>query len=128
MRKITPLVVMIFVLGMGIPNFVLSTGEKDIQAIKKAVKKNPNFRKGEEAKWLKVLITEDETDKVKVKITLPLKLVELFLHAAEDKELRINHDECDIDLKELFAELKKAGPMALIEVYEDGETIKIWLE
>ena len=128
MRKITPLVIVIFVLGMGASNFALYTGEKDIQAIKKAVKKNPNFRKGDEAMWLKVLITEDDTDKVKVKITLPLKLVELFIKATEGKDLQIDHEGCDIDLGELFAELKRAGPMALIEVYEDGETIKIWLE
>lgn len=128
MRKITPLVIVIFVLGMGISNFVLSTGEKDIQAIKKAVKRNPNFRKGEEAKWLKVLITEDDSDKVKVKITLPLKVVEFLLRNVEGKEILIDHGECDIDLIELFTELKRAGPTALIEINEDGDTIKIWLE
>ena len=128
MKKITLIVLMIFVLGIGVSNLASTTGEKDIQAIKKAVKENPNYKKGEEAKWLKVLITEDETNKTKVKVTLPLVLVEMFIKAAEDKDLRINREECDIDLKELFVELKKHGPMALIEVHEDGETIKIWLE
>lgn len=128
MRKITPLVIIIFVLSMGVANFALSTGEKDIQAIKKAVKKNPHYSKGEEAKWLKVLVTEDDSDKVKVKLTLPLKLIELLLRNVEGKEIRIDQGECDIDLVELFTELKRAGPTALIEVKEDGETIKIWLE
>jgi hypothetical protein len=36
----------------------------------------------------------------------------------------------DLDLKELFQSLKKAGPMSIIEIYdeEDGHEVKIWLE
>jgi hypothetical protein len=50
------------------------------------------------------------------------------MKCADNKNLRIDRDDYDIDLKELFAELKKVGPMALIEVYEDDEIVKIWLE
>jgi hypothetical protein len=128
MKKVPLIVFMVFTLGVGLPSLALGNSEKDIQAIKKAVKENSNYKRGEEAKWLKVLITDDETNKVRVKVTLPLALVELCFKAVEDKELQIKSDDCDIDLKELFIELKKHGPMALIEVNEDGETIKIWLE
>jgi Leu/Phe-tRNA-protein transferase len=100
----------------------------DFQAVKKAVKDNPQYDPGKEAKWLKVLVTDTRTNKDKVKITLPISLVELFMKCADDRNLRIDRDEYDIDLKELFAELKKVGPMALIEVYEDDELVKIWLE
>ncbi|MGB3860658.1 MAG: hypothetical protein WA915_01135, partial [Candidatus Aminicenantaceae bacterium] len=78
--------------------------------------------------WFKVLVTDAQTKKDKVKITLPISLVEIFMKCADNKNLKIDREEYDIDLKELFAELKKVGPMALIEVYENDEIVKIWLE
>jgi hypothetical protein len=128
MKKIT-----IFVLAMILAGFVTTEAafagrDDDFQAIKKAVKENPQYDPVKEAKWLKVLVTDTQTQKDKVKITLPIALVELFMKCADDKNLKIDRDQYDIDLKELFAELKKLGPMALIEVYEDDELVKIWLE
>ena len=128
MKKIT-----IFVLAMILAGFVTTEAAfaeryDDFQAIKKAVKENPQYDPVKEAKWLKVLVTDTQTQKDKVKITLPIALVELFMKCADDKNLKIDRDQYDIDLKELFAELKKLGPMALIEVYEDDELVKIWLE
>jgi hypothetical protein len=35
----------------------------------------------------------------------------------------LHHDECDIDIKELFKELKKLGPTVLIEIYKEDETV-----
>jgi hypothetical protein len=128
MKKIASLVMVVFVLGVFLPNLILADSKDDIQTIKKAVKKNPDYKAGEEVKWLKVLVTDDETKKDKVKITLPICLVETLLECIDEEDLKIDRDECDIDLKELFKELKKLGPTVLIEVYEDGETIKVWLE
>ncbi len=42
--------------------------------------------------------------------------------------MKVDDGECDIDLKALFAELKKVGPMALIEIEDEGALIKVWLE
>jgi hypothetical protein len=128
MKKVASLVLIVFVLGVFLPNLLLADSKDDIQTIKKAVKKNPEYKAGEEVKWLKVLVTDDETKKDRVKITLPICLVETLLECIDEEELKIDRDECDIDLKELFKELKKLGPTVLIEVYEDGETIKVWLE
>lgn len=128
MKKIASIVLLLFVVSLIPLNFAQAGAREDFQKIKKAVKDNPNYSSGNEAKWLKVLITDNETKKDKVKVTLPLALVEVFMRAADDKHLCMNRDDYDIDIKELFAELKKLGPMALIEVYEDGETIKVWLE
>jgi len=63
-----------------------------------------------------------------VKITLPISLIEAFIKCADDKHLRIGKDGCDVDLQKLFSKLKKAGPMAIIEIYEDDVTVKAWLE
>jgi len=122
------MILVLFTLSFVSVDFLLAGSDEDIQAIKKAVKKNPGFDEGKEVKWFKVLITDNKTNKEKVKVTLPMSLVEVFIRCSQQKNLRIDRDDYDINLKELFVELKKLGPMALIEVYEEDETVKIWLE
>jgi len=128
MRKKTVLILVVFVLNIMAIGILHAERVDDIQAIKKAVKDNPQYQPGTEAKWFKVLVTDTRTKKDKVKITLPVSLIELVMKCTHDDHLRVNRDEYDIDLKELFVELKKLGPTALIEVYEDEEIVKIWLE
>jgi len=127
-RKATTLAlaIMMFAFFMA-PVFGYET-KNDFQAIKKAVKENPNYEPGREVKWFKVLVTDNKTNKTKVQVTLPISLVEFLVRCAEDKHIRMHRHECDINLEELLAELKKAGPMALIEVYEEDETVKVWIE
>jgi hypothetical protein len=128
MKKVASLVLILFVLGVILPGLLLADSKDDIQTIKKAVKKNPKYKAGEEVKWFKVLVTDNETKKEKVKITLPICLIEILLECVDEEDLKIDEDECDIDLKKLFAELKRLGPAVIIEVTEDDETIKIWFE
>jgi hypothetical protein len=117
------------VMLMGLAGSLATAGmQNDFQAIKKAVKENPVYESGKEVKWFKVLVTDSKTNKDKVRITLPISLVEVFVRCADNKHVRLNRHDCDIDVGELFAELKKLGPMALIEVYEEHETVKVWLE
>ncbi len=128
MKKVAILVLITIVISLLFVGILLAESKDDIQTIKKAVKKNPAYKAGNEVKWFKVLVTDNRTKKDKVRITLPVSLIEFFIKCTDDKHLRINRDECDIDLKELFAELKKLGPMVLIEVHEDEETVKVWFE
>ncbi len=114
-----------FLLG---PYFLLADSRDDLQAIKKAVKENPAYEAGKEVKWFKILVTDNKTGKDKVKVTMPIAIVEIFLRCADNKHMRMRESGCDIDLAAVFKELKAMGPMALIEVYEDDETVKIWLE
>jgi len=100
----------------------------DFQAIQKAVKQNPAYEPGKEAQWFKVLITDTKTGKDKVRVTLPLSLIELLINCSDDKPMKLNEGKCSVDLKALFAELKKVGPMALIEIMDEGALIKVWLE
>jgi hypothetical protein len=100
----------------------------DFQAIQKAVKQNPAYEEGKEVKWFKVLITDTKTGKDKVRVTLPLVLVEVLANCTDGKHMKIDDGGCDIDFKTLFAELKKLGPMALIEIMDEGALIKVWLE
>ncbi len=121
------LVVMTVVFLLG-PYFLRADSRDDLQAIKKAVKENPAYEAGKEVKWFKILVTDNKTGKDKVKVTMPIAIVEIFLRCADDEHLRMKESGCDIDLAAVFKELKAMGPMALIEVYEDDETVKIWLE
>lgn len=128
MKNATVSTFLALVLLFGLANGLSAESKDDIQAIKKAVKKNPNYEAGTDVKWFKVLVTDTQTKKDKVQITMPISLVEIFARVSENKHMRINREEYNIDLKELFSELKKLGPMALIEIFEEDETVKIWLE
>ena len=128
MKKATFLALAAFALALALGGIALAESHDDIQAIKKAVKENPNYEPGKEVKWFKVLVTDNKAGKDKVRITLPISLVEAFVKCADNKHLRIDHGDCDIDFDELLTELKKVGPMAIVEIYEDDETVKVWLE
>jgi len=128
MKKTAALMTAVFGLALALGPFALADSQQDLQAIKKAVKDNPSYEPGTDVKWFKVLVTDMKTNKDKVRITLPLALVEAFVKCADDKHFRIHDGDCDIDFGALLVELKKVGPRALIEVYEDDETVKVWLE
>ncbi len=100
----------------------------DLQTVKKAVKQNPAYEPGKEVKWFKILVTDNKSGKDRVKITLPISVVELFLRCADDKHLRMHKSECDIDIEAMFKDLKAMGPQSFIEVYEDDQTVKVWFE
>jgi hypothetical protein len=128
MKKIAVLAPIVVALAFLLSPFLLADSKADLQAIKKAVKENPNYEAGKEVKWFKILVTDSKTNKEKVKVTLPLSVVEIFLNCVDSKNMKIHEGDCEIDLRAVFKELKALGPMALIEVNEDEETVKIWLE
>jgi hypothetical protein len=128
MKKAVLIVVFAFCVAFLLGTIGLAKTNDDLQTIKKAVKENPSYEPGKEVKWFKVLVTDTKTNKDRVKITLPLALVEAFVKCADNKHLRLHDQETDINFEELLTELKKVGPMALIELYEDDEMVKVWLE
>jgi hypothetical protein len=128
MKKMAVLALIILALAFLLTPFLQADGNDDLQAIKKAVKENPNYEAGKEVKWFKILVTDNKTNKDKVKVTLPISVVEIFLNCADGKSMKIHKGDCKIDLRAVFKELKALGPMALIEVNEDSETVKIWFE
>jgi hypothetical protein len=97
---------------------------RDYKVIKKAVKKGDNPG---EVTWFKIQVTDNKTKKVKVNITLPFSLVDLLSECIEE-DIDLGKDKGKINFKKLVQDLKKHGPMTLIEVYEDDETVKIWFE
>ncbi len=130
MKKAALIILILFVLAVVLPSLLLADGNDDLQKIKKAVKKNPDYKPGQEVQWFKVLITDNDTGKAKVKVTLPISVVEMVLACTHDNHVKFHDHDCDIDFKELFAELKKLGPMVFIEINDDDEnvSIKVWFE
>lgn len=126
MKKISLTVMLVFILSVMSAGWSMAGTNDTLQTIKKAVSKNPAFEKGREVKWFKVLIQEDGRDKVK--ITLPIALIEVFVKHSHSPHLNVDMGDSDINLRELFHDLKNLGPMAMIEIMDEGELIKVWLE
>lgn len=121
MKKSRWLVVMIvlvaFVAAMTAP--VQASSEKDYKVIKKARKSNG------ELNYFKILVTDNKTKKIKVKLTLPISILDFV---ADHTNGDMKFDDCSIDIQKFLKQLKKDGETSLIEVYEDDETVKIWVE
>jgi hypothetical protein len=54
--------------------------------------------------------------------------VDLVLRCAGNTRINTGHGERGVDLAALFDDLKKAGPMSLIELADHSEIVRVWLE
>lgn len=116
------LVIFLMVTFMAATLPVLGSAE-DYKVIKRAVK---NKKTTDEVTWFRLEVTDKAAKKTKVKIRIPLSLVEMFADC--EKEAIDLKDKCKISLKTILKELKKNGPMILIEAECDKELVKIWFE
>ncbi|MGQ9800691.1 MAG: hypothetical protein ACUVRL_03375 [Candidatus Saccharicenans sp.] len=127
MKKII-MITTLLLASLFLTTVLFGAGDRDdYQVIKKAVQDSPRVEPVKEVKWFKVLVTDNRTGKEKVKITMPIALVEIFARCADNKEVKMSNG-CSLNLEQLLAELKKAGPLAIIEVQEEDEMVKVWLE
>ena len=107
---------------------LFATAADDYKVIKNAVKTPEPPRAGHKGvQWFKILVVGRDGNHEKVKITLPISLMELMINSCPEKKFNIDHG-CQIDIQRVWNDLKAAGPMALVEVEDRGETVKIWLE
>ena len=127
MKKTTVLLLTVLASAFLLNNLAVAQDREDFRDIKNALSSAAVSGVEKEVKWFKILITDNRTSKEKVKVTLPISVVEVFLRYADDKHVRF-HDDAEIDLAQVFKELKAMGPMAIIEVNEDDVTIKVWFE
>ncbi len=101
----------------------------DFRVIQNAVRHSPAAAKGHEPRWLKVVVQDRHAGRAGLKITLPVALVEVVLGSADSRRFKVDEDRCEIDLQAVWRALKKAGPLALVEIRDDdGALFKIWLE
>lgn len=128
MKKVIVITVILLGLLLMTSSLFPAVDKDDYQVIKKAVQETSKVEPAKEVKWFKVLVTDTKTGKERVRITMPIALVEIFARCADNKEVKLGRDVCSLNLPELLAELKKVGPLAIIEVNEEDETVKVWLE
>ncbi len=105
-----------------------AAGPDDFQAIQKAVKANPNAVPGKEPHAFRVEVSDVKTGKVDVQITLPIAVIDIISRCVEGESLHIREHGCNIDLKELFRELKALGPTMFLEVTDHDQHVRLWLE
>ena len=125
MKKTALLIIIVFVAGLACAH-AGAYHKSDLQIIKKAVKKNPSYKPGQEVRYFKVLIRDTRRHKVRLKVTLPIVLVEVLAECGDDLDIDCDYD--NVNFKKLFRELKRIGPMSIIEIHGDDALIKIWLE
>ncbi|EOD00042.1 SHOCT-like domain-containing protein [Caldisalinibacter kiritimatiensis] len=81
------------------------------------------------AKWIKVRVYDPE-DNTKVKVNLPIALVDVGLKFATkfSPELKDSHFE-DIDLNEIIEAIKNGAEGKIVDVEsEDGEKVEVFVE
>jgi len=118
----------VFLFGFVVSAGLFAETADDYKVIKNAVKSPESSRAGQTGvKWFKILVVGKDGDHEKVKITLPVSLMEIMINACPDKKFKIDHG-CQIDIRKVWNDLKAAGPLALVEVEDHGETVKIWFE
>ncbi len=100
----------------------------DYKVIKNAVKAPEASKAGQKGvQWFKIVVTGKGGNHENVKITLPVSLIETIINACPGKKYNFDHG-CQIDIQRVWRDLKAAGPLALVEVEDHGEMVKIWLE
>ncbi len=125
-KRIVGLAVCLIVLVMAVALFASSAD--DYKVIKNAVKSQESPKSGQKnVQWFKILVTGKDGDQEKVKVSIPVSLVEIMINACPDKKFNVDHG-CQIDIQRVWNDLKAAGPLALVEVTDHGESVKIWLE
>ncbi len=113
-----------FIMAAGL----FASAADDYKVIKNAVKSSDTSKADRQnLQWFKIVVTGKDGDHENVKITLPISLVEIMLNACPEKKFAVDSG-CQIDIKRIWNDLKAAGPLALVEVEDHGESVKIWLE
>lgn len=103
---------------------VLGSAE-EYKVIKRAVNDKKTAETTNEVTWFKLEVTDKADNKTKVKIRIPLSLVEMIADC--EKEAIDLKDKCKISLKTILKELKKNGPMTLLEAEGEKELVKFGL-
>ena len=122
-KNLLPIIVIVMALLVGSAP-AWGDAADDYKVIKNAFK----GKKGS-INFFKISVYDKAKKKETVKITLPLTLVEIIANCDDGKKATKKiSDDCDFDLKEILAALKKNGPTTLVEVDEEDCLVKIWFE
>ena len=124
MKRNSILLVFVMVVFMA-ATLPLRGSAEEYKVIKNAV---ANKNTGGDVSWFRLEVTDKTANKTKVKIKIPISLVEMVADCTDEGIDIHTKTKNKINLKKILHELTKNGPMTLIEVDEDNELVKIWLE
>ena len=114
----------IFALYMGSSMLLSDSASGDYKVIKKAMKKS---KKSSDCQWFKIEITNNKTGKTSVKVKLPLNLLESLSEHVSDN-INLGKKASGLKFKEIIEILKTYKGESIIEVEDEDETVKIWIE
>lgn len=78
-------------------------------------------------RMIKLLVVDKASGKEEVKLTLPLALLEWAAECCPEETVHLK-GKCRISLEKLLNMMKKSGNQTLLEVDEEDQRIKIWIE
>jgi hypothetical protein len=119
------LVLIIFIILTLMVSTIPVSGEsaEDYKVIKQAA---ADKKDAGNVAWFRLEVTEKTGKKDKVKIKLPISLVETLADCTEGE---INLDKnCKVNLKKILSDLKKNGPMTILEIESEEADVRIWFE
>ena len=125
--KKTTIGLLVMLLGLGLALGLHAGRNDDYKVIKNALHGVADGGGRQPLRWLKIEVTGRDGAGERVKLTLPVSLMEMIIRACPEKKFSVDRG-CDIDIQRVWSDLKAAGPLALVEVEDSGETVKIWLE
>ena len=125
MKKTIFVTILILVFMFTSFSILNSSSTEDYKAIKKAVKKKNTKRQGE-LTWFKLTVTDNFSKKIKVRIKLPIAIVD-WLSECTDGSFRIRN-KCTINLKRILKDLKKSKKFTILEMEDEDDIVKIWVE
>jgi hypothetical protein len=81
---------------------------------------------GSEARWFRVRVTDSESGRSKVNVNIPMGLVNVGMRMGA----RFIPEDADIDLEELFEQIRSGAHGKIVEVIDDetGEHVEIFIE
>jgi hypothetical protein len=87
---------------------------------------HPAAPSGADARWFRVRVTDTESGKNKVNINIPMGLVNVGMRMGA----RFVPENSDINLEELFEQIRSGAHGKIIEVIDDesGEHVEIFIE
>jgi hypothetical protein len=127
--KRLPVFILMIVFSISISTTAMAAKRhEDYRVIKRAVKKKSHTKHPFKVKWFRLQVRDLRDRHDKIRLTLPLSLIEGLLYCSDEKDLRFDCDGYEFHIREWFDDLKKAGPMSIIEIHDDDILIRIWLE
>jgi hypothetical protein len=127
-KTATALLLVLVAAWVAAPLSAVEKNRGELTVIRKAVMDAPVSERDAKPRWFKLVVTDDRCHKDVVKISLPIGLCELFLNKCHDTKVRLDHRLSEIDLDDIWSELKRSALRTVIEVSSGKETVKIWFE